>query len=187
MDSTEQILRIVRVEKSEWARLGRWSRVANVRGRRGGFDDDARIEKARGVKDPLDLTKEVDGVLRVHVLEKLASSATVAVLPRDGSPVGGDEPSRVAEKLPIALPACVLVEIEVDPDVDTSVPEVSVRHPMEAIAGQERLELGEVGGETAGRHRRVLPPGVRGPPTRRSRHQTGPVLANLPQGRVLCR
>ena len=147
-------------------------------------DEDPWIEQTSRVEHVLDPTEQLDGVGGVHQRQQLGPRPTIAVLAGERSSVRGREARRVDDEAAVGGVPSVLVEGEVDAGVDTPVAEVAVGHSVHVVLLHQGLEVAKVGTQMGRRDGRVLPAGqgraVEGPAG-----QSGALLADLPQHRLL--
>ena len=141
-----------------------------------------RVEQVARVEDGLDGGHGPDRVRRVHQRQQLGPGPPVAVLPRHRPAVGGDQRGRLLDERPVDRLPAGPVEGEVDAHVQAAVAEMAVGDAVEAVAGQQGLELAQVGAEALGRDGRVLPAGPGRRPGRAAAAEPGPVLADAPDG-----
>ena len=147
-------------------------------------DQDARVEDPQRVTDGLGVSEEVQHLGDVHRAQQRRAGTAVAVLTGEGAAVGRDEHGRLVEEASERGRTVALPQTEVDPHVDAAVAEVAVGHTVEAVPGEQRLEVAQVGAQAIRRNGRVLPAGVGGA-GQAPCGQPGAVLPDPPQRGLL--
>jgi hypothetical protein len=171
------------------ARLAARARGAQVGVDRVRVDEHTWVEHVVGVADGLDRAEEPQRLFVVHHRQQLGAGTTVAVLARERAAVLAQLLSTGQEELAEPAPPGVGValpvgEVEVDAHVHAAVAEVAVGHTLQVVGAEQLVEVAQPGPEALGRHRGVLPPGVRRSPEA-ARGQPGPVLPDAPERRGL--
>ena len=127
-----------------------------------GIDQHSRIEQVLGVEQVLDRAEQFQGLGGVHPWQQFRTGAPVAVLAGHRTAVGGHHLGGLQHEGAIPGPAVGGLEGEVDACVDTAVAEVSVGQRVQAVPGQEGLEVAQVVAQVLRGHGRVLPAPVGG-------------------------
>ena len=149
-----------------------------------GIDQHTRIEQVLGVEQVFDRAEEFQGLGGVHPWQQFRAGAPVAVLAGHRTAVGGHHLGGLQHEGAVPGPAVGSLEGKVDACVDTAVAEVPVGQRVQAVTGQEGLEVPQVIAQVLRRHGRVLPAPVGGF-VQRHPGQPCPVGPQFPQRRGL--
>ncbi len=144
----------------------------------------AGVEQSLGIAGVFDRAEQRERGLVVHHRQQLRARPAVTVLARQRATVRADALGAGQQELPEPLPTGGVGEVEVDPHVQAAVAEVPVGHPTQPELTQQPVELPQPRTEPLGRHRGVLPAGVRRP-RQAACGQPGAILADPPQLRRL--
>ncbi len=123
----------------------------------------ARVDDLAGIHLPLRVPQRpevVEGTHQlgsVHPLEQLAPRLAVAVLAGERPPVGHRQVGGLLHEPAVPHPAVGGLEVEVDPEVETALAEVTVHTAVVAVPVHDRPEVGEVVAESLGGDGGVLP------------------------------
>ncbi len=151
-----------------------------------GSDDDAGVEQVVRVEQVLERRRTGAIASAEYMIGRSSPRARPSPCSPESEPPC-DATSRAASVMKRAEDADAGARLErhVDADVDAAVAEVAVRQAVEAVLGEERVELAQVGAEPLGRHGRVLPARPRLRARRRAPGQARAVGPDLPQRRGL--
>ena len=129
-----------------------------------GRDDLPRVHAILGIEQRLHLPERARDLGPEHLRKQLTARLSIAVLTGERAVVRDDQIGRPLDELAKPCDAGCGAHIEWDPRVHATLSEVTVerRLPVAELI-EQRAEITEVGGETVGRDRGVLParPGVR--------------------------
>ena len=109
-----------------------------------------------------DLAEQFQGLRGIHPWQQLRAGAPVAVLAGHRTAVGGHHLGGFQHESAIPGFAIGRLEGEIDARVDTAVTKVPVRQRMQAVPGQEGLEVAQVVAQVFRGYSRVLPASIGG-------------------------
>ncbi len=139
------------------------------------------VEQVVRVPHALHPLEEAHHLLPVHPGQQLRPRLPVPVLSGQRPAVRHHQLRELLREAAEPGDAGLRQQVEIDPDVDTAVPEVPVRRAAQPVRRHQRAEVAQIRPKTGGRHRAVLPPRPRLTAVRHPRRRTARVLPDPPQ------